>query len=114
MLSVLKNGLHKSSIAMIGNFTSTIFVVDLLLLVVAGCAAWVLVHRPIGCERVKEGIGFKLLIAGLAMFAIFYLAELSFNFILPSFMEPNQVAAVMKYPGLVVGSLPWFASSNVW
>lgn len=90
---------------MIGNFTSTIFVLDLLLLIVAGCAAWILAHRPTGCERVKEGFGFKLLIAGLAMFAIFYIAELGFNFILPNFMEPDQVAAIMKYPGLVVGSL---------
>lgn len=90
---------------MIGNFTSTIFAIDLLLLAVASCAAWILAQRPIGLQKVKEGIGFKLLIAGLAIFAVFYIAEISFNFILPSFMEPDQVAATMKYPGLIVGSL---------
>jgi len=90
---------------MIGNFTSTVFAIDLLLLAVASCAAWILAQRPIGLQKVKEGIGFKLLIAGLAIFAVFYIAEISFNFILPSFMEPDQVAATMKYPGLIVGSL---------
>ncbi len=90
---------------MIGNFTSTIFAIDLLLLAVASCAAWILAQQPIGLQKVKEGIGFKLLIAGLAIFAVFYIAEISFNFILPSFMEPDQVAATMKYPGLIVGSL---------
>lgn len=90
---------------MIGNFTSTVFAIDLLLLAVASCAAWILAQQPIGLQKVKEGIGFKLLIAGLAIFAVFYIAEISFNFILPSFMEPDQVAATMKYPGLIVGSL---------
>jgi len=90
---------------MIGNFTSTVFAIDLLLLAVASCAAWILAQQPIGLQKVKEGIGFKLLIAGLAIFAVFYIAEISFNFILPSFMEPDQVTATMKYPGLIVGSL---------
>lgn len=90
---------------MIGNFTSTVFAIDLLLLAVASCAAWILAQQPIGLQKVKEGIGFKLLIAGLAIFAVFYIAEISFNFILPSLMEPDQVAATMKYPGLIVGSL---------
>lgn len=105
MLAGWKIGLHKSNATMTENFTTTIFAINLLLLAVASCAAWVLSQRPLGLQKVKEGIGFKLLIAGLAIFAIFYIAEIGFNYILPVFMEPDKVAAIMKYPGLVVGSL---------
>jgi len=85
------------------NFSAIL--VDSLVLLIAGYSAWLLVSQPNGIKIIKNSLGFKLLLAGLSAFTIFYLADMLVNVVFPVFFNQAPKSGPALYAHLLVSWL---------
>ena len=84
---------------MIANLDTSATIANAVLLFLAAYAAWILAGRSNSLEEMRSSVGFKLIIAGLSVFAIFYIADFVAVFVLPQLVGPERAASLMWYSG---------------
>lgn len=92
---------------MIANLDTSATVANAVLLFLAAYAAWILAGRSNSLEEMRSSVGFKLIIAGLSVFAVFYIADFISVFVLPQMVGPERAASLMWYSGFTVS---WFVN----
>ena len=92
---------------MIENFSTSATIANALLLLLAACTAWILAGQSRSLDEVRGSVGFKFIIAGLSVFAVFYITDFVSIFVLPQLVGPERAASLMKYSGFTVN---WFVN----
>lgn len=82
---------------MIWNSTLAIIVFDVLVLGLSCFAAWIFNRQLISLKERRYGAGSKLTLAGIAIIAIFHLADLITIFVFPSFILREQTIVASTY-----------------
>ena len=82
---------------MFDGMTLSIIIIDLVVLLIAGYAALLLISQPNEFKMIRKALGFKLLIAGLSVYAVVYFADLTTSFVIPFFTGSTTRSLAAQY-----------------